>query len=62
MRTSIQLLLFLLALAALVETGVAFYQVVLGSTIHGTPVRFIDTTAGPHPQRQRDHSRVPLAL
>lgn len=48
MRKTIQLLLCLLAVAALVVTGVAFYQIVLASTIHGAPVRFIETAAGPY--------------
>jgi hypothetical protein len=48
MRKTIQLMLCLLAIAALAVTGVAFYQIVLASTIHGAPVRFIETTAGPY--------------
>jgi hypothetical protein len=49
MRKTIQLVLFLFAVLALVVTGVAFYQIVLASTIHGTPVRFIGAQAGPYP-------------
>ena len=48
MLKAIQLVLCLFAVAALVVTGVAFYQIVLVSTIHGAPTRFIDTTAGPY--------------
>lgn len=48
MRTTIQLMLGLLAIVALVVTGIAFYQIVLASTIHGAPVRFIGTQAGPY--------------
>ncbi|HEV2580936.1 MAG TPA: hypothetical protein VGT44_08795 [Ktedonobacteraceae bacterium] len=48
MRKAIQLILCLLAIASLVVTGVAFYQIVLASTIHGAPVRFVDATAGPY--------------
>lgn len=49
MRKTIQLVLCLFAVFALVVTGVAFYQIVLTSTIHGAPVRFIDAQAGPYP-------------
>src|SRR5260370_7620818 len=49
MRKAIQLVLCLFAVAALVVTGVAFYQIVLASTIHGAPVRFIGAEAGPYP-------------
>ncbi len=49
MRKAIQLVLCLFAVAALVVTGVAFYQIVLASTIHGAPVRFIGATAGSYP-------------
>lgn len=48
MRTTMQLILGLFAVAALVLTGVAFYQIVLASTIHGAPVRFISAEAGPY--------------
>lgn len=48
MRKAIQLVLCLLAVASLIVTGVAFYQIVLASTIHGAPVKFIDATAGPY--------------
>ncbi len=48
MRKTIQLLLCLFAVAALIVTGVAFYQIVLASTIHGAPTRFIDGKAGPY--------------
>jgi hypothetical protein len=48
MRKAIQLVLCLFAIFALVVTGVAFYQIVLASTIHGAPVRFIDAEAGPY--------------
>lgn len=48
MRAAIQWVLGLLAVFALVVTGVAFYQIVLASTIHGTPARFIDAQAGPY--------------
>lgn len=49
MRKSIQFILCLLAIFALVVTGIAFYQIVLASTIHGAPVRFIEEKAGPYP-------------
>jgi hypothetical protein len=49
MRKVMQLILCLFAVAALIVTGVAFYQIVLASTIHGAPVRFINATAGPYP-------------
>jgi hypothetical protein len=49
MRKAIQLVLCLFAVAALVVTGVAFYQIVLASTIHGAPVRIIGAEAGPYP-------------
>ncbi len=49
MLKTIQLILCLLAVVALIVTGVAFYQIVLAATIHGTPVRFIEATAGPYP-------------
>ena len=48
MRKTIQLLLCLCAVVALIVTGVSFYQIVLSSTIHGAPVRFIDAQAGPY--------------
>ncbi len=48
MRKAIQLILCILAVASLIVTGVAFYQIVLASTIHGAPVRFIDAIAGPY--------------
>jgi len=46
MRKVAQVLLFLFALVSLLATGVAFYRIALASTIHGAPVRFVDTTAG----------------
>ena len=49
MRKAIQFVLCLFAVFALVVTGVAFYQIVLASTIHGAPVRFITAEAGPYP-------------
>ncbi len=49
MRKAIQFVLCLFAVFALVVTGVAFYQILLASTIHGAPVRFIDAEAGPYP-------------
>ncbi len=49
MRKAIQLILCLLAICALVVTGIAFYQIVLASTIHGAPVRFLTAQAGPYP-------------
>jgi hypothetical protein len=49
MRKPIQLVLCLFAVFALVVTGIAFYQIVLASTIHGAPVRFIEAEAGPYP-------------
>jgi hypothetical protein len=49
MRKVIQLVLCLFAVTALIVTGVAFYQIVLASTIHGAPVRFINAEAGPYP-------------
>ncbi len=48
MRKAIQLVLCVFAVVSLVVTGIAFYQIVLASTIHGAPVRFIETTAGPY--------------
>ena len=48
MRTFIQVLLLLFAVGSLIVTGIAFYRIVLASTIHGAPVRFVDTTAGPY--------------
>lgn len=48
MRKVIQLILCLFALVSLVVTGIAFYQIVLASTIHGSPVRFINAQAGPY--------------
>ncbi len=48
MRRAIQLVLGLFAVAALIVTGVAFYQIVLASSIHGAPVRFIAAQAGPY--------------
>ena len=48
MRKTIQILLLLFAIGSLIVTGVAFYRIVLASTIHGAPVRFVDTTAGPY--------------
>jgi hypothetical protein len=49
MRKAIQFVLCLFAVSALVVTAVAFYQIVLASTIHGAPVRFITAQAGPYP-------------
>lgn len=49
MRKTIQIVLCLFAVGALVVTGVAFYQIVLASSIHGAPVRFIEAQAGPYP-------------
>ena len=46
MRKAVQALLLLFAIGSLIITGVAFYRIVLASTIHGAPVRFADTTAG----------------
>ncbi len=48
MRKTIQFVLCLCAIAALAVTGVSFYRIVLASTIHGAPVRFIEATAGPY--------------
>lgn len=48
MRRAIQWMLGLFAVFALVVTGVAFYQIVLASAIHGAPTRFIDAQAGPY--------------
>jgi hypothetical protein len=48
MRKSIQVLLLLFAVGSLIVTGIAFYRIVLASTIHGAPVRFVETTAGPY--------------
>ena len=48
MRKAVQVLLLLFAIGSLIVTGVAFYRIVLASTIHGAPVRFVDTTAGPY--------------
>jgi hypothetical protein len=49
MRKAIQFVLCLFAVCALIVTGIAFYQIVLASTIHGAPVRFINAQAGPYP-------------
>ncbi len=49
MRKTIQIILCVLAAISLIVTGAAFYQIVLASTIHGAPVRFIHATAGPYP-------------
>jgi hypothetical protein len=49
MRKAIQLILFLFAVVSLIVTGIAFYQIVLASSIHGSPVRFIQVQAGPYP-------------
>ncbi len=51
MRKVIQFALCLFAVVCLVLTGIAFYRIVLASTIHGSPVRFIDAHAGPYPLR-----------
>lgn len=51
MRRAIQLMLCVAAVGSLVVTGVAFYQIVLASTIHGAPVRFDNATAGPYALR-----------
>lgn len=48
MRKSIQLLLLVFAVGSLIVTGISFYRIVLAGTIHGAPVRFVDTTAGPY--------------
>lgn len=49
MLKAIQFILFLFAAVSLIVTGVAFYQIVLASSIHGSPVRFIKAQAGPYP-------------
>jgi hypothetical protein len=48
MRKTIQILLCIFAVVSLIVTGIAFYQIVLASTIHGAPVRFVNATAGPY--------------
>jgi len=48
-RKAIQLVLCLCAVVSLVVTGIAFYQIVLASIIHGAPVRFVKVQAGPYP-------------
>ena len=48
MRKAIQSILLAIAIGALVTTAVAYYQIVLASTIHGAPVRFLNVTAGPY--------------
>lgn len=48
MRKFVQFVLCALAIAALIVTGISFYQIVLASTVHGAPVRFIDAPAGPY--------------
>ncbi len=48
MRRVVQLLLAVFAVAALVVTGIAFYEIVLASGANGTPARVIDATAGPY--------------
>ncbi|GHP00075.1 hypothetical protein KSF_101220 [Reticulibacter mediterranei] len=49
MRKATQVFLLLFAIGALFATGVAFYRIVLAATIHGAPVRFVDTKAGVYP-------------
>jgi hypothetical protein len=49
MRKATQIFLFLFAVGALIATGWAFYTIVLSATIHGAPVRFVDTKAGAYP-------------
>ena len=46
MRKAIQIFLFLFAVGALIVTGISFYRIVLVSSIHGAPVRFVNATAG----------------
>lgn len=46
MRKSLQVLLLLFAIGSLIATGIAFYRIVLASSIHGAPVHIIDATAG----------------
>ena len=46
MRKGTQILLLLFAVGSLFVTGIAFYRIVLASTIHGAPVHFVDTKAG----------------
>ncbi len=48
MRKPVQIILLLFAVGSLIVTGIAFYRIVLASTIHGAPVRFVNTTAGPY--------------
>src|ERR1051326_1899760 len=48
MRTTLQVVLGLFVVVALVATGIAFYQIVLASAIHGAPVRFIKAGANPY--------------
>jgi len=48
MRKTLQWVLGLFAIASLLITGIAFYQIVLGSSIPGSPVRFISAQAGPY--------------
>ena len=48
MSKTLQWALGLLAVFALIVTGVAFYQIVLASSIHGAPARFINAQAGPY--------------
>jgi hypothetical protein len=48
MRNAIQLILCIFAVVALIVTGIAFYQIVLASSLHGSPVRFIKAQAGPY--------------
>ncbi|HLX41450.1 MAG TPA: hypothetical protein VKR42_13025, partial [Ktedonobacteraceae bacterium] len=48
MRKTIQIILCLFAVVSLIVTGIAFYQIVLASSIHGAPVRFVNATAGPY--------------
>lgn len=49
MRKATQIFLLLFAIGSLLVTGVAFNRIVLASTIHGAPVRFVETTAGEYP-------------
>lgn len=48
MRKTIQLLLAVTAIGALVVTGIAFYQIVLAANTSGAPARIVSAQAGPY--------------
>ncbi len=48
MRKATQIVLLIFAIGALTVTATSYYQIVLASTIHGAPTRFLNATAGPY--------------